>query len=240
VPTPEELARKNIDKQLVACGWIVQSRRDLNLYAGRGVAVREFPLETGEADYLLFVDRKAVGVVEAKHEGTTLSGVADQAAKYSVGLPANIPHVTLPLPFLYESTGVETFFRDERDPQPRSRRVFNFHRPEMLADLLLEGDTLRARLCAMPDGSPLITTGLWGAQIEAITNLEKSLADNRPRSLIQMATGSGKTFTACSPSLIAMNYTAATQFASSSGGGPVHSYSGPGYWLLISALRGTR
>src|SRR5262245_24815966 len=84
MPTPEELARINIDRQLEACGWIVQSRNAMNLYAGRGVAVREFPLSTGEADYLLFVDRKAVGVVEAKPEGVTLSGVAEQAAIYSV------------------------------------------------------------------------------------------------------------------------------------------------------------
>jgi len=145
----------------------------MNLYAGRGVAVREFPLSTGEADYLLFVDRKAIGVVEAKPEGVTLSGVADQAAKYSVGLPANIPHVTLPLPFLYESTGVETFFRDERDPEPRSRRVFTFHRPEELADILTPpqpspseenrwrgSNTLRGRLKDMPTQFPLITTGL--------------------------------------------------------------------------------
>lgn len=198
MPTPEELARINIDKQLIACGWTVQSRAEMNLYAGRGIAVREFPLSTGEADYLLFVDRKAVGVVEAKPEGVTLSGVADQAAKYSVGLPSNIPHVTLPLPFLYESTGVETFFRDERDPEPRSRRVFTFHRPEELADLLIDANTLRSRLKNMPTQFPLITTGLWGAQVEAINNLEKSLAENRPRALIQMATGSGKTFTAVS------------------------------------------
>jgi len=198
MPTPEELARINIDRQLTACGWTVQSRVEMNLYAGRGIAVREFPLSTGEADYLLFVDRKAVGVVEAKPEGVTLSGVADQAAKYSVGLPANIPHVTLPLPFLYESTGVETFFRDERDPEPRSRRVFTFHRPEELADLLIDSNTLRAKLKFMPTQFPLITTGLWGAQVEAINNLEKSLAENRPRALIQMATGSGKTFTAVS------------------------------------------
>jgi len=221
MPTPEEIARINIDKQLTACGWTVQSRAEMNLYAGRGVAVREFPLSTGEADYLLFVDRKAVGVVEAKPEGVTLSGVADQAAKYSVGLPANIPHVTLPLPFLYESTGVETFFRDERDPEPRSRRVFTFHRPEELADWIDVGMglapirdaahtqragaspaptmvTLRGRLKNMPTQFPLITTGLWGAQVEAINNLETSLAENRPRALIQMATGSGKTFTAVS------------------------------------------
>jgi len=198
MPTPEELARINIDRQLEACGWTVQSRNAMNLYAGRGVAVREFPLSTGEADYLLFVDRKAVGVVEAKPEGVTLSGVADQAAKYSVGLPANIPHVTLPLSFLYESTGVETFFRDERDPEPRSRRVFTFLRPEALADLLIDVVTLRGRLRNMPTQFPLVTTGLWDAQVEAINNLEKSLAENRPRALIQMATGSGKTFTAVS------------------------------------------
>ena len=123
------------------------------------------------------MDRKAVGVVEAKPEGVTLSGVADQAAKYSVGLPNNIPHVTLPLPFLYESTGVETFFRDERDPEPRSRRVFTFHRPEELADWIDVGmglapvqaggtertgaspvPTLRSRLKVMPTQFPLITT----------------------------------------------------------------------------------
>jgi type I restriction enzyme R subunit len=131
---PESLARENIYQQLTTCGWTVQSRAAMNLYAGRGVAVREFPLETGEADYFLFVDRKAVGIVEAKPKGVTLSGVADQAAKYSVGLPNNIPHVTLPLPFLYESTGGETYFRDERDPEPRSRRVFTFHRPETMAE----------------------------------------------------------------------------------------------------------
>ncbi|MDR3577204.1 MAG: type I restriction-modification enzyme R subunit C-terminal domain-containing protein [Anaerolineaceae bacterium] len=168
----------------------------MNLYAGRGVAVREFPLETGYADYLLFVDRRAVGIVEAKAEGIPLAGVAEQAARYAIGLPANIPHVSLPLPFLYESTGVETFFRDARDPQPRSRRVYAFHRPETLADWLAQPDTLRSRLIRMPDQFPLITANLWPAQVEAINNLERSFADDCPRALIQMATGSGKTFTA--------------------------------------------
>jgi type I restriction enzyme, R subunit len=161
--TPEALARQNIDTQLTACGWIVQDRAAMNLYAGRGVAVREFPLETGFADYLLFVDRRAIGIVEAKAEGVPLVGVAEQAAQYAVGLPANIPHVTLPLPFLYESTGVETFFRDDRDPQPRSRRVFAFHRPETLADYLAQPDTLRARLRGMSEHFPLITENLWPA-----------------------------------------------------------------------------
>lgn len=168
----------------------------MNLFASRGIAVREFPLETGYADYLLFVDQKAVGILEAKAEGFPLSGVAEQAGLYAVGLPFNIPNVTLPLPFLYESTGVETYFRDNRDPVPRSRRLFAFHRPETLAEWLTQPDTLRARLKVMPEDNPLITEKLWPAQVEAIRSLEKSFARDHPRSLMQMATGSGKTFTA--------------------------------------------
>ncbi len=194
--TPEARARLNIDAQLTACGWVIQNRTEVNLFAGRGVALREFPLETGIADYLLFVDRKAVGVIEAKAEGVTLAGVAEQAASYSVGLPPNVPHVSLPLPFMYESTGVETFFRDNRDPEPRSRRIFAFHRPETLADWLAQPHTLRRLLRFMPEQHPLITANLWPAQVEAITHLEQSFAADRPRALIQMATGSGKTFTA--------------------------------------------
>lgn len=194
--TPEARARHNIDSNLTATGWVIQNRVDMNLYAGRGVVIREFPLETGYADYLLFVDRRAVGVIEAKAEGIPLSSVAEQASRYTTGLPTSIPHVTLPLPFMYESTGVETFFRDNRDPEPRSRRIFSFHRPEALAALLDEPETLRTRLRGMPVRYPLITDNLWPAQVEAITNLEQSFAADRPRALIQMATGSGKTFTA--------------------------------------------
>lgn len=191
---PEQKAREDIDRLLGLAGWTVQDRQQLNLGASLGVAIREFPLKTGYADYVLFVDRKAVGVIEAKAEGTTLSRVEEQSAKYTVGLPKNIPHVELPLPFAYESTGIETWFRDNRDPAPRSRRVFAFHRPETLKELLDQPDTLRARLRDMP---PLAAEGLWNCQIEAVTNLEKSLAQDKPRALIQMATGSGKTFTAC-------------------------------------------
>jgi type I restriction enzyme, R subunit len=91
--TPEAHARLNIDSQLADCGWIVQDRHAVNLYAGRGIAVREYPLDTGYADYLLFVDRKAAGIIEAKAEGIPLAGVADQAAIYAIGLPAGVPHV---------------------------------------------------------------------------------------------------------------------------------------------------
>ncbi len=193
--TPEEKARQRIDELLEAAGWKVQDRKDLNLGAALGVAIREFPLTSGYADYLLFVDRKAAGVIEAKPEGTTLSGVAEQTASYITGAPANIPKVEGPLPFVYESTGAETFFRDIRDPDPRSRRVFAFHKPETLKEWLSQGNTLRARLKNLP---PLITEGLRDCQIEAIRNLEISFFDERPRALIQMATGSGKTYTAVS------------------------------------------
>lgn len=187
--------RDLIDPQLAAAGWLVQDLATVNLAAGRGVAVREFPLTTGFADYMLFVDRKAVGVVEAKAEGVTLAGVAEQTAAYLTGLRPAVPHVADKLPFAYETNGVEIFFRDERDPNPRSRRLFAFHRPETLGEWTRQADTLRSRLCVVP---ALITDGLRDCQVEAITSLEASLAADKPRSLIQMATGSGKTFTAVS------------------------------------------
>jgi type I restriction enzyme R subunit len=196
MPTLEAKARENIDAQLTACGWIIQDRPAMNLSAGQGVAVREFAIQSNHADYLLFVDRKAVGVIEAKKEGIALTSSEGQAASYSADLPENIPHVELPLPFVYESTGVETFFRDNRDPHPRSRRVFTFHRPETLALWVTNPVTLRGYLQRMPDEHPLIKGNLWPAQEEAIRNLEQSFASDHSRALIQMATGSGKTFTA--------------------------------------------
>lgn len=190
---PEDRAREKIDELLEAAGWRVQDRLAMNLGAGLGVAVREFTLDTGKADYVLFVDRTACGVIEAKPDGTTLSGVADQTSMYQSGVPEKLPVHPHGLRFAYESTGVETFFRDQRDPDTRSRRVFSFHRPETLREWLGQSDTLRARLKAMP---PLIRTGLRGCQVEAITSLEKSFAASKPRALIQMASGGGKTFTA--------------------------------------------
>ena len=193
---PEQRARQQIDAQLAACGWVVQDYKQFNPSAGRGLALREVPLKSGTCDYLLLVDRMAVGVIEAKKAGTLLSGVAEQSGHYASNLPAMIPSaVEGHLPFLYESTGVETFFRDERDPEPRSRRVFAFHRPETLAEWLAEADTLRGRLRTLP---PLEPCNLRACQLEGIANLEKSFALAHPRALIQMATGAGKTYTACS------------------------------------------
>ena len=215
--TPEQRARANIDRLLELAGWAVQDLAAINVHATRGVAVREFPLRSGHgtADYLLYVDGRAAGVVEAKPEGYTLTGVEAQSAKYGAGLPDNLPCYVRPLPFLYESTGSETRFTNGLDPQPRSRNVFSFHKPETLAEWLdtsipswdtgqqLAAETqspysatysLRHMLTTMP---PLDDSGLWSVQAQAIRNLEQSLAEARPRSLVQMATGSGKTFMAC-------------------------------------------
>jgi len=228
-PGREKRARDLIDQLLQRAGWAVQDVSAADLAATRGVAIREFPLLPGHgfADYLLYVDGKACGVIEAKKQGATLTGVEAQSARYAQGLPPALPAWRRPLPFVYESTGIETHFTQGLDPVPRARAVFAFHRPETLADWLTQasadppgapatvlttdaqpppaeaqqpaGGTMLARLRAMP---PLVTEWgdfkLWPAQITAIRNLEKSLAANKPRALIQMATGSGKTFTAIS------------------------------------------
>ena len=190
---PEAAAREDIDRQLMAAGWLIQDKKDLNLHASRGVAVREMQSHGGPADYILFVDGKALGVVEAKKEGTTLSAVAEQSARYTAANHWIPQRWADPLPFTYESTGIETNFRDQRDPDSRSRPVVGFHTPEHLLELVQQPATLRARLRQMP---ALITAPLRECQIDAVSSLERSLAANRPRALIQMATGSGKTFTA--------------------------------------------
>lgn len=192
---PEEQAREKIDKLLTAAGWVLLDRSDFDRNAAVGVAVREFPLATGFCDYLLFVDGKAAGVIEAKKTGVTLSGVAEQSEQYMVNLPKHLARWGELLIYDYESTGEETFFRNLHDPKPRSRRLFAFHRPETLHDWLRQPETLRARLRNMP---PLDPKGLRDCQIEAIQGLEQSLAEDKPRALIQLATGAGKTFTACS------------------------------------------
>lgn len=191
--TPEGKARQQIDAQLTASGWLVQTKDTLNLAASRGVAVGELSFATGEPDYTLFVDGKALGTVEAKPAGHSLVGVEEQSSKYVVGLPSGLPSWHSPLPFTYESTGSETRFTNRLDPEPRSRSVFAFHRPETLLAWVQQPKPLAQRLREFP---PLAVGNLWPAQFEAISNLEKSFAASRPRALIQMATGSGKTFTA--------------------------------------------
>src|ERR1700730_15727204 len=199
--SPEARARKNIDQLLTAAGWDVQSRDEVNLTAGRGVAIRDFPMKPGfgEADYLLYVDGQALGVVEAKKEGSTLTGFEGQTAKYSEGLPDSLPAPRRPLPFGYQSTGIETRFTNLLEPDAASRNVFSFHRPETLAEWLRDelaepNSTVKGRVRQVP---PFAEESLRPAQIRAIKNLELSLGQGKPRALIQMASGGGKTFTAC-------------------------------------------
>lgn len=193
--TPEEIARQLIDEKLTQAGWLVQDRKEFDRFAGIGVACREFVMEDGtEADYLLFVDGKAAGVIEAKKAGIVLSGIENQSKGYSCHLPAYVKHYQLPLPYIYESNGSEIFFTDLRDPHPVARPVFHFHQPGTLKESLDKGPSLRARLQNLP---VLQRGSLRECQFTAIQNLEKSLALGKPRSLIQLATGAGKTYTAC-------------------------------------------
>ena len=187
--SPEARARKNIDQLLAAAGWVVQSREDVNLAAGRGVAIREFPMKPGfgEADYLLYVDSKAVSVVEAKKEGSTLTGFELQTTQYSEGLPDSLPAPRRPLPFCFQSTGVETRFTNLLEPDAASRNVFSFHRPETLGEWLNDelsnpGSTVKARIRQVP---PLAEQGLRPAQIRAIKNLELSLGHPSTRAALR-------------------------------------------------------
>jgi type I restriction enzyme R subunit len=191
---PEQIARDAIDARLTASGWSVQHNRKIDLSAGLGVAVREYPTSVGPADYALFADRHALGVVEAKPDswGARITTVEAQSSGYAEAQLKWVKSAER-LPFVYEATGVLTRFTDGRDPKPRSREVFTFHRPEALREWLAQPKSFRAALHDLPT---LNTAGLRDCQITAITNLETSLREDRPRALVQMATGSGKTFTA--------------------------------------------
>lgn len=200
----EARARVLIDRQLTDAGWSVQDSRSLNLFAAQGVARREATMATehGRADYLLYVDQRVVGVIEAKPEGTPLSGVEWQSAMYAEGLPADVRLAAQTkdgrLPFVFEASGTETHFTNGFDPEPRARRIFNFPKAATLAKTLRGKDdehpTWRGKVTAMP---PLDTTPLRPAQIEAVNGVERSLREQRyDRSLVQMATGAGKTYTA--------------------------------------------
>ncbi|WP_257266032.1 DEAD/DEAH box helicase family protein [Endozoicomonas sp. ONNA2] len=194
--TPEQIARDNIDQMLAKAGWVVQERKTLDWKAGPGIAVTEYTGSSGRSDYVLFVDRKAVGIIEAKAEdkGYNLTTVEEQSQRYAVSKLKWIPDQSH-IHFIYESTGIITHFRDLRDPKPRSREVFSFHRPETIRSWLEKSKSLAGRLQDLPE---LNTCPLRACQITAITNLDASFKKNRLRALIQMATGSGKTYTAIS------------------------------------------
>ena len=191
---PEEVARDWIDNRLRAAGWHVQDRNAIDFNAGFGIAIREYQTDVGPADYVLFVDRRAVGVVEAKPDGwgAKLTTVEEQSEGYANAKLKWVSNAE-PLPFLYEATGQITRFTNGRDPHPRSREVFSFHRPETFQAWTRTPQSFRSGIASLP---PLNRVGLRECQIKAITKLEASLKADKPRALVQMATGSGKTFTA--------------------------------------------
>ncbi|MGC3954341.1 MAG: DEAD/DEAH box helicase family protein [Propionicimonas sp.] len=207
---PEARARVLIDRHLSEAGWAVQDATTRNLFASTGVAVREVVLSPGHGrvDYLLYIDQKVVGVIEAKPQGTTLSGVEWQSAMYATGLPDEYRRravlVDGRIPFVFEASGSETHFTNGFDPEPRARRIWQFPRPETLARTLRDADAAQVGDAANPTWRgkvrhlpPLIEEGLRPAQKTAIRGIERSLAEQRfDRSLVQMATGAGKTFTA--------------------------------------------
>ncbi len=186
---PEDQARSLIDRQLKSSGWIVQSRAEMNLGAGTGVAIREFQTGSGPVDYALFVGRRLCGVVEAKPAGTTLSGFSEQAARYIADVPKHLVREEGQVRFEYVASGTEVLFRDHADPEPASRRIFAFHRPEALDLWLKETATLRARLRAMP---AVVGDGLRACQIDAVAALERSMAANHPRALVQWRRAPGR------------------------------------------------
>ena len=197
--TPESKARQQIDQKLGQAGWVIQDMKQIDLAAGMGVAVREYPTDSGPADYVLFVNRHAVGVIEAKKDsaGENLTATEAQTERYAT---ANLKwrQDNTPLRFLFEATGQITRFTDNADPAPRSREIFHFFKPATLSSWLTQPDTLRRRLVeqmpALPEKN--LRQNLRQCQISAVTGLEKSLALNKPRALVHMATGAGKTFTA--------------------------------------------
>jgi Type I site-specific restriction-modification system, R (restriction) subunit and related helicases len=193
--TPETQARQLIDQKLEQAGWVIQDVKQLNLGAAVGVAVREYPTDTGPADYVLFVNRNAVGVIEAKKDsaGENITVTENQTARYATAALKWRKDDT-PLRFLFEATGQIIRFTDNADPAPRSREIFHFFKPETLASWLAQTETLRRRLAERMPVLP--ERNLRDCQISAVTGLEQSLALNKPRALVHMATGAGKTFTA--------------------------------------------
>lgn len=193
--TPETKARQHIDAKLEQAVRVIQDMKQLNLAAGLGVVVREFPTDTGPADYVLFVNRAMVGVIEAKKDsaGENITVTENQTERYAT---ANLKwrKDSAPLRFLFQATGQIIRFTDSADPVPRSREIFHFFKPETLATWLDQPETLRRRLAEQMPALP--ERNLRDCQISAVTGLEASLAKNKPRALVHMATGAGKTFTA--------------------------------------------
>ena len=201
--TPEQRARQTIDRKLKEAGWEIQDLNRINPTAALGVAVREFPTSTGPVDYALFVEGTPVGVIEAKRSeaGEHITDVEMQSGRYA---NSTFRYVTNQrIRFAYEATDKLVRFTDYNDVNYRSREVFSFFRPEELNRLLHQQDTIRNNMRHFP---ALDETGFRRCQVTAINNLDDSFAHNKPRALVQMATGAGKTFTAITAAYRLLKY----------------------------------
>lgn len=167
---PEQKARDKIDLLLEQSGWIIQDMKSINLFAGKGIAIKEYKTEIGPADYILFVEKKTVGVIEAKKEEEEihLTVTEEQSNSYSKSKLKYLDNN--PLPFIFESTGTITRFTNLQDLKPRSRDIFTFYKPETLYEWINQDKSLRSRLNDLPE---LKTNGLRECQM--MLYFEKSI-----------------------------------------------------------------
>lgn len=200
--TPEEIAREKIDRMFAEAGWAVVDRDHYSPDISAAAVEEGLMKGNHEADYLLFINGKAFGVLEAKREEVDVSStsVCEQAEFYTKSVPSWCPAWYEPLPLAYVSNGKDLLFRDLRDPDGSYQPLKAIHTPKQIVKLLGITDYY----AALPN---LQRRGLRDCQYEAITELEKSFRAGHNRALMELATGAGKTFTACLAIYRMLNYT---------------------------------
>ena len=200
--TPEEKARIKIDQWFADAGWEVINRDEYEP-TSTAVAIREGLLKDNlEADYFLFINGKAVGVLEAKREETDAfsSVVCEQAALYARSVPNIYQTYQKPLPFIFTSNGKELYYCDFREQDHYFKQIMTIPTPHELVKKLGINDYFA--------GLPTLRKkGLRDCQYEAITELEKSFRSGQKRALMVLATGAGKTYTACLAAYRMLSYT---------------------------------
>lgn len=205
---PEEQARVLIDEMLAAAGWAVVPRSEY-LDVPHAQAVTEALTKgNNEADYLLFLDGKAIGVLEAKRAENSLGmHVAEQTAKYSAGALPWYQTWTKPLPFLFMCNGDKLFFRNTLDPTSEFESIKKLFTPKQLVKLAREHNLkIDSEFAALPVLPPVEPNGLRLCQRDAIAAVELDFKFGERRVLLDIATGAGKTFTACMMCYRQLNY----------------------------------
>ena len=200
--TPEEKARQKIDLWFAEAGWKVINREDYEPTC-TAVAIREGLLKGNlEADYFLFINGKAIGVLEAKREEIDpfSNNVCEQAVLYAKSVPHIYQAYQKPLPFIFTSNGKELFFCDFREQKQSFKQIMAIPTPYELVKQLGISDYF----AGLPS---LQKKGLRDCQYEAVTELEKSFRSGQNRALMVLATGAGKTYTACLAAYRLLSYT---------------------------------